>query len=97
MDKEEKDIDECLDWLDGAGTSGRPDDEDLHELRRMADDCNRVFARKAHDAPDVDAAWRQFRDTHRAPRRRRLRRAALWGGWAGMDSLPPTSRRGCPG
>ena len=84
MDKEEKDIDECLDWLDGAGTSGRPDDEDLHELRRMADDCNRVFARKAHDAPDVDAAWRQFRDTHRAPRRRRLRRAALWGGWAGM-------------
>lgn len=84
MDKEEKDIDECLDWLDGAGTSGRPGDEDLHELRRMADDCNRVFARKAHDAPDVDAAWRQFRDTHRAPRRRRLRRAALWGGWAGM-------------
>ena len=84
MNKEEKDIDEALDWLDGEPEAGRPDDESLRELRRMADDCNRVFARREHDAPDADAAWRQFRDAHRTPRRRRLRRAALWGGWVGM-------------
>lgn len=89
MDKEDKPINDWLDWLhdsDGQPEGDVPqDDEARRELRRQMEDCNLVFARRSNPVPDVDQAWNAFREKHVPQRpRRRLRAWAMWGGWVGM-------------
>ncbi len=88
METNDKHSDEWLDWLedaDTAGDVGRPADEkELERLRQAVHDCNGVFARRLHAAPDTDRAWEDFRRRTAGRHRRRRNGFLVWGGWTGM-------------
>ena len=89
MEKERKDIEkDWADWLESSATEDASsqvppmDDADLSELSRLAQDCNRVFAREKYPEPNTDKAWARFEEKHIVSRRKHLR-MFLWGGIIG--------------
>ncbi len=89
MEKERKDIEkDWADWLESSATEDTSsqvppmDDADLSELNRLAQDCNRVFAREKYPEPNTDKAWARFEEKHIVSRRKHLR-MFLWGGIIG--------------